>query len=96
MSKVITVGATALFACILCATPLSLRFSSQGNVLLSEDAAIPQTVMSALPPKADMCVALAHVRFGPISDIGNSVTSPAHNKCDAETDKFLDGRPIDI
>jgi hypothetical protein len=34
-----SVGATALFACILCATPLSLRFSSQGNVLLSEDAA---------------------------------------------------------
>ena len=25
--------------------------------------------MSALPPKADMCTALAHVRFGPIADI---------------------------
>jgi len=25
--------------------------------------------MSALPPKADMCGALAHVRFGPIADI---------------------------
>jgi hypothetical protein len=25
-----------------------------------------QNVMSALPPKADMCGALAHVRFGPI------------------------------
>jgi hypothetical protein len=26
-----------------------------------------QNVMSALPPKADMCGALAHVRFGPIA-----------------------------
>src|SRR5262245_23371019 len=25
--------------------------------------------MSALPPKADMCGALTHVRFGPIADI---------------------------
>jgi hypothetical protein len=25
--------------------------------------------MSALPPKADMCSALAHVCFGPIADI---------------------------
>jgi hypothetical protein len=29
----------------------------------------PQTVMSALPPKADMCSALAHVCFGPKADI---------------------------
>jgi hypothetical protein len=26
-------------------------------------------VMSALPPKADMCSALGYVRFGPIADI---------------------------
>jgi hypothetical protein len=26
--------------------------------------------MSALPPKADMCGALVHVRFGPKADIG--------------------------
>jgi len=39
MSKAVTVGATALFACILCATPLSLRFSPDGNVLLSVDSA---------------------------------------------------------
>ena len=26
-------------------------------------------VMSALPPKADICSALAHVRFVPIADI---------------------------
>src|SRR5262245_21477644 len=31
---------------------------------------IAHFAMSALPPKADMCGALAHVRFGPIADIG--------------------------
>jgi hypothetical protein len=39
MSKVVTVGATAVFACILCATPLSLRLSPEGNVALSVDSA---------------------------------------------------------
>ena len=29
-----------------------------------------QKVMSALPPKADMCGATRHVRFVPIADIG--------------------------
>ena len=27
--------------------------------------------MSALPPKADMCTALAHVRFGPEAEFGS-------------------------
>jgi hypothetical protein len=31
-----------------------------------------QNVMSALPPKADMCTALVHVCFGPIADIGGA------------------------
>ena len=39
MSKIVTVGATAVFACILCATPLSLRLSPEGNVMLSVDSA---------------------------------------------------------
>jgi hypothetical protein len=39
MSKIMTIGATALFACILCATPLSLRVSPEGNVSLSLDSA---------------------------------------------------------
>jgi hypothetical protein len=39
MSKVVTVGATALFACILCATPFSPRFSPEGYVTLSMDSA---------------------------------------------------------
>src|SRR5262245_42650678 len=39
MSKVVTVGATTLFACVLCATPLSVRFSPEGTVTLSVDSA---------------------------------------------------------
>jgi hypothetical protein len=51
MPKIATVGTTALFACILCATPLSLRFSPEGNVSLSADRASaeigrPLTAMS--------------------------------------------------
>jgi len=34
--------------------------------------------MSALPPKADMCSALAHVCFGPKADIASS-------RCDTTT-----------
>jgi hypothetical protein len=33
------------------------------------NADFPQTVMSALPPKSDMCGAARDVRFGPIADI---------------------------
>jgi hypothetical protein len=38
----------------------------------------PQQAMSALPPKADMCGARAHVRFGPKADINIALgTEPA-------------------
>jgi hypothetical protein len=33
-------------------------------------------VMSALPPKADMCGANRHVCFGPIADIASLIRSP--------------------
>jgi hypothetical protein len=39
MSKAVTVGATALLGCILCATPLSLRLSPEGKVSLSMESA---------------------------------------------------------
>src|SRR5262249_25659438 len=35
MSKAVTVGASALLGCILCATPLSLRLLPEGKVSLS-------------------------------------------------------------
>jgi hypothetical protein len=39
MSKVLAVGATVVFACILCATPASLRLSPEGNVSLTQNSA---------------------------------------------------------
>ena len=39
-----------------------------------------QNAMSALPPIADMCSALGHVRFVPIADIGK--TSGATKRMD--------------
>src|SRR5215470_3587406 len=39
MSKTVTLGTTALFACILCATPLSLRLLPEGKVSLSTGTA---------------------------------------------------------
>ena len=33
------------------------------------ESGFPRKVMSALPPKANSCSALAHVRFGPKADI---------------------------
>jgi hypothetical protein len=42
-------------------------------------ADMPQMVMSAFPPKADMCSAQAHVCFGPIADIRSySITACFH------------------
>ena len=46
-----------------------------------------QNVMSALPPTADMCIALAHVRFVPTADIRQtySITSSARNRTSGGT-----------
>jgi len=49
-----------------------------------------QNCMSALPPKADICSAVAHVRFGPIADVNHSVL----NVCQwLKVLKFFKGRP---
>src|SRR5262245_26414532 len=46
-------------------------------------ADMPQMVMSALLPKADMCGANEHVRYGPIADISRySITSSARDSSD--------------
>ena len=39
--------------------------------------------MSALPPKADMCSASGHVRFGPIADIACFIRTPRRPFLDA-------------
>lgn len=46
----------------MCAATRDVRFGSKQTFA-------PQKDMSALPPKADMCSALADVRFVPIADI---------------------------
>src|SRR5262249_39483758 len=49
----------------MCAAKSDVRFAPNSD----RESRHPQTVMSALPPKADMCSAPAHVCFGPIADI---------------------------
>src|SRR5262245_37592630 len=49
----------------MCAAKGNVRFTPNSD----RESRHPQTVMSALSPKADMCSALADVCFGPIADI---------------------------
>src|SRR6516164_6529237 len=50
----------------------------KGNAALGHKRAFAvQTGMSALPPKADMCGARAHVRFGPKADSCSAAKSIA-------------------
>ena len=48
---------------------LDLGTRVKTSALGQKQTCAAQKVMSALPPKADMCRALAHVRFVPIADI---------------------------
>jgi hypothetical protein len=50
----------------MCVANSDVRFTPNSD----RESGLPQTVMSALPPKADVCSATAHVCFGPIADIG--------------------------
>jgi len=43
-----------------------------------------QQAMSALPPKADMCSALADVRFGPKAGIRSPIRSPRQRASSAD------------
>jgi len=49
----------------ICSARLYVRFTPNSD----RESEIPHKVMSALPLKADMSGALAHVRFGPKADI---------------------------
>src|SRR5262245_37594586 len=67
--------------------PANVRFGSQADICVAKDDVrftpnsdresrhLPK-VMSALPLKADMCAALAHVCFGPKADIASPIRSP--------------------
>src|SRR5512143_3111580 len=50
---------------------------SRGALHSDRKSGHPQTVMSALPPEADMCGALAHVCFGPKADNGAALAARA-------------------
>jgi hypothetical protein len=49
----------------MCAAKSDVRFTPNSD----RKSGLPSKIMSALPPKADMCSALAYVGFGPIADI---------------------------
>src|ERR1041384_1858825 len=49
----------------ICGAKRYVRFTPNSD----RESGLPLTAMSALPPKADMCGALARVCFGPIADI---------------------------
>src|SRR5262245_6302978 len=69
----------------MCSTKRHVRFTPNSD----RESGLPQTVMSALPPKADMCSAVAHVCFGPKADICDllkqkdrlAAVSPKIHKC---------------
>ena len=48
----------------ICAAIRHVRFTPDND----RESGFPHKVMSALPPKADMCGATRDVRFGPIAD----------------------------
>jgi hypothetical protein len=49
----------------ICVAKSDVRFTPNSD----RKSGFPHKVMSALPPKADMCSALAYVCFGPKADI---------------------------
>src|SRR5262249_12720616 len=55
-----------------CSAATHVRFTPISN----RESGHPHEFMSALPPKADMCGALAHVCFGPKADIPRFTRSP--------------------
>jgi hypothetical protein len=56
----------------MCSAKPHVRFAPNSD----RESGFPQTGMSALPPKADMCDARMDVCFGPIADIKPSVAAP--------------------
>jgi hypothetical protein len=49
----------------ICGATAHVRFTPDSD----RESGFPHKVMSALPPKADMCIALGDVCFGPKADI---------------------------
>jgi hypothetical protein len=58
----------------ICAAIRHVRFTPDND----RESGFPQTVMSALPLKADMCGAMGNVCFGPIADITRGDHTPVN------------------
>jgi hypothetical protein len=58
----------------MCAAKRNVRFTPNSD----RESEIPQKAMSALAPKADMCGAVADVRYGPIADIRAATVHPLY------------------
>jgi hypothetical protein len=64
----------------MCGAKWHVRFTPNSD----RESGLPQTVMSALPPIADMCSALAHVRFGSKADM---CSAPTHVRFTPNSDR---------
>src|SRR5262249_51669121 len=79
----------------MCSAKRHVRFTPNSD----RDSRHPQTVMSALPPKADMGSANAHVCFGPKADIRphsiDQFISAAEQRLRHDEAERLGGREVD-
>src|SRR5262249_31226121 len=82
----------------MCVAKSDVRFTPNSG----RESGFPQTVMSALPPKADMCGATNHVRFGPVADsctaakgslFDNFVSAAATSKPSLSSSPWMRGAP---
>jgi hypothetical protein len=70
----------------MCAAITDVRFTPNSD----RKSEIPQKAMTALHPKADMCGATRHVRFGPKADIRISSKTSNWNSMS------IDGAPNEV
>ena len=61
----------------ICGATDDVRFAPESD----RESRHPEPLMSALPPKADMCGALAHFCYGPIADIAHNPTCSGKQWC---------------
>jgi hypothetical protein len=72
----------------MCSARRHVRFTPNSD----RESGLPQTVMSASPPKADMCGAARDVRFGPIADTWSAASYLYGNFADEALDAPIKAR----
>ena len=65
----------------MCIAMSHVRFTPNSD----RESGFPQKVISALPPKADMCGATTDVGYGPEADIPLFIRSPRRRAAEATT-----------